>query len=238
MTTNVSSVSLDAGSPTKGILDIRDVEPRSEADDVLFREVYEVLEKHKALSRYGVTLLHKHFDVADEEMLVEATDRTARVQTIRAIQKSELANEPVIETSWRLDTGYPLTTCVCVVSGSDHSHQNRHSDLRLKESISPLVGSLGTVMQLAPKTYYYRSDYQSSVSLPRGPQIGLVAQEVEQVLPCVVHEGKAGLQGGAFKSIDYISLIPVLIGAIQEQQRTLDRVSDLIASSTRAETGM
>jgi len=159
MTPSVSPVHLDAGSPTAGILDIRDVEPRSEADDLFFREIYEVFKKHNALSRYGVTLLHKHFDVANNEMLVETTDRTARVQTIRAVNKSELLNEPVIETSWRLDTGYPLVTCVCVKSGDDHSHQNRHSDRRLKESIAPLAGSLRTVMQLAPKTYFYRSDH-------------------------------------------------------------------------------
>jgi hypothetical protein len=56
-------------------------------------------------------------------------------------------------------------------------------------------------------------------------QIGLIAQEVEEAVPEVVmgtvaHDGEAERL-----SVDYASLVPVLIEALKEQQRTIDQLS-------------
>jgi hypothetical protein len=50
------------------------------------------------------------------------------------------------------------------------------------------------------------------------PNLGLIAQEVEAVIPEIVARGKdeAGMM-----SLNYIGLAPVLIKAIQEQQATI-----------------
>ena len=45
---------------------------------------------------------------------------------------------------------------------------------------------------------------------------GLIAQEVEAVLPTVIHENKITVEGTDYKSIDYEKLVPHLIAAIQE----------------------
>jgi hypothetical protein len=45
-------------------------EPLSSADLAVLEEVRQVLAMHGALRRFGVTLQHQHFDLADDEILV------------------------------------------------------------------------------------------------------------------------------------------------------------------------
>src|SRR5947208_2861210 len=86
------------------LVDVDEVVRYNEGDRELFNELQEILKKHGALRRFSVTLLHKHFDVANDEILLETTDREARTQVIRPVKKSEIDKLDYIETSWRLDT--------------------------------------------------------------------------------------------------------------------------------------
>ena len=54
------------------------------------------------------------------------------------------------------------------------------SDGRLKEDAQALVGALGLIAQLQPKSYRFKSDL--GIPLPEGRQYGLIAQELEPVL--------------------------------------------------------
>jgi hypothetical protein len=47
------------------LVDIDDVRPVDATDQVVFDEVRKVLARHGALQRFGLTLLHQHFDVGD-----------------------------------------------------------------------------------------------------------------------------------------------------------------------------
>ena len=87
------------------------VELLSLADESCLREVREVLKKHNALSRFGITLLHQHFPVADDEVLLETCDPETRTLTIRPTKTEQLINP--IETSWywRNDTPEVLLAC-------------------------------------------------------------------------------------------------------------------------------
>jgi hypothetical protein len=105
---------------------VNKVIPLSDADAPLVRELAEVLKKHGASERFGLTLLHRHFLFSDDEMLLETTDVTNRVQTIKPVSKAVLANEKYIETAWRLDTGVAITSCVCIVRNGEHSGDHQH----------------------------------------------------------------------------------------------------------------
>lgn len=105
--------------------DISEVTPLSGNDQPLIDDIVAVLRKHDALNRFGLTLLHQHFPIGDDEMLVESTDVKGRVQTIQPVKKEETDRLPYTETSWRLDSGKPLTACICIQMGNDHSHQSR-----------------------------------------------------------------------------------------------------------------
>jgi hypothetical protein len=61
-----------------------------------------VLEQHGALQRFGLTLLHQHFDMGDDEILVESIDVTNRVLTLRP-RPTGATRGVAVETSWRLD---------------------------------------------------------------------------------------------------------------------------------------
>jgi hypothetical protein len=79
------------------------VETVGPQDEAVIDEVRKVLENHGALDRFGLTLLHSHFDVAPDEVLVETVDAEARTLTIRPRPKAELDEKAdPIETSWRL----------------------------------------------------------------------------------------------------------------------------------------
>ena len=60
--------------------------------------------------------------------------------------------------------------------------------------------------------------------------IGLIAQEVEEVIPVLVKEkdtiGETAefLNGDKFKTVDYAKITTILIGAIQEQQEQIDKL--------------
>ena len=100
------------------------------------------------------------------------------------------------------------------------------SDERLKRGIAPLSGSLNKVMALRPSSYYFDNSILPVKGLPKDKQFGLLAGDVESVFPELVHEVPiaAGDDKGenssqeTFRSVNYVGLIPVLVGAIKEQQ--------------------
>ena len=99
--------------------DISEVEPRSAKDDFLFQEVKDVLKKHNALSRFGLNLLHDHFPISDNEVLVESCDHNQRILTMKVVNKSEILGLNVIETNWRLDNDKVIAGCTgCCVCGA------------------------------------------------------------------------------------------------------------------------
>jgi hypothetical protein len=87
------------------------------------------------------------------------------------------------------------------------------SDVRLKKNIIPLTNCLDKVLQLQG-VEYDRIDYE-------GHELGLIAQEVEKVIPQVIHDSE-------YKSIAYTSLIPVLIEAIKEQQHQIEDLKETV----------
>ena len=110
-----------------GLPDVDSVQPRTEADNPLFQELAEVLEKHGALDRFGITLLHTHFNIEEGEILLETTNRDAREQKIRPVPVNSLAGEKFLETSWRLGPNGKITlACRCLVTPDGTQHQGHY----------------------------------------------------------------------------------------------------------------
>lgn len=91
------------------------------------------------------------------------------------------------------------------------------SDAREKTNILPLKNSLPLLMQINGFRYNWSNHLKD-----RKPQIGLLAQEVECVLPELVKENAEGL-----KSINYSGFIPLLIEALKEQQQHINRLEEM-----------
>jgi hypothetical protein len=120
------------------------------------------------------------------------------------------------------------------------SHGYTTSDVKLKTNIKDLDNNnaLALINSLQPKSYEYKNASYPSMQLPKGNQYGLIAQEVESVLPQLVkeaiHPPKRDKQGKIihpqveYLAVNYTGFIPVLIGAVKEQQHTIDSLKDVI----------
>ncbi len=124
---------MEAQKITKILPHINEVECLNEKDIPVMKELHDVLKKHGALNRFGITLMHQHFEIAEDEVLLETTDIENRVQMIQPVKKHIVDNLEGIETAWRLDTGMPMMSCKCVMRNGHHEH------LHLKGEVVTLV---------------------------------------------------------------------------------------------------
>lgn len=96
-----------------------------------------------------------------------------------------------------------------------------YSDGRIKRERETLPYGLKEVLKLSPLRYQQHSssvdkDGKILIGEESGTAIGLIAQDVLNIIPEVVNPPEDEEKG--LYSLDYVSLIPVLIKAVQEQQ--------------------
>ncbi len=95
------------------------------------------------------------------------------------------------------------------------------SDVRLKKNIKPLSGALTRLLRLNPVSFRFKQGNQRE-------QVGLVAQEVEQVMPELVTTDEA------VKKVRYgPELQMTMLKAIQEQHTVVDRQTRELAELRR-----
>jgi ubiquinone biosynthesis protein UbiJ len=95
-----------------------------------------------------------------------------------------------------------------------------YSDERLKTDITTISGALNTVTQLRGVNYIKKDTERKS--------IGVIAQEVQKVLPDVVHEDP----DSGLLSVAYGNMVGVLIEAIKEQQDEITELKTQMAEIT------
>ena len=116
------------------------------------------------------------------------------------------------------------------------------SDIRFKKNITPLENSLEKVKKLQGVRYEWnefinsvRDGYKLNV-----PIIGLIAQDVEKIVPEIIELWRLSDDCQDARSIDYPRLIPVLIEAIKEQQIIIEnqnqKIENLISRVSALET--
>jgi hypothetical protein len=86
-----------------------------------------------------------------------------------------------------------------------------YSDERLKSDIKTIDNALDKVMNMRGVSYTKEEE----------KSIGVIAQEVEKVIPEVVTDGE-------YKSVAYGNMVGVLIEAIKEQQKQIDELKKLV----------
>ena len=98
------------------------------------------------------------------------------------------------------------------------------SDERLKENIKDATPKLDDLMKVKVKNFNFIGHELK--------QIGVVAQELEEVFPGLVKEDvqpedSLG-EGGVFKSVKYSILVPILVKAMQEQQVMIEDLKRIL----------
>lgn len=87
------------------------------------------------------------------------------------------------------------------------------SDIRLKENVRELDAGLDVILALKPRRFDWKEGKGKDVK----DDMGFIAQEVEEVLPALIGDWKAGEgEPDDLKSVKAGDLIPVLVKAIQE----------------------
>lgn len=122
------------------------------------------------------------------------------------------------------DTGFVEASSQAQVNGAPFARLANNglwtvvSDRRMKKDISEADSAalLSAVQRLRPVRYQYKSEADVGDGQV-GAHIGMIAQELQKVLPEFVCDG------GDLLTVDYAGLSVVAIGAIQEQQRVISR---------------
>ncbi|WP_353572534.1 tail fiber domain-containing protein [Candidatus Albibeggiatoa sp. nov. BB20] len=92
------------------------------------------------------------------------------------------------------------------------------SDARLKENIRPIRSALETVLKLRGVEYNFIADEEKI------DHLGFIAQEVEEIVPQLVYP----LPDSDKKGLDYQGIIPILVEAMQEQQKLIAQQAEQI----------
>jgi len=112
------------------------------------------------------------------------------------------------------------------------------SDISLKKNILPFQNAKNILANCNVKTYDYDTTGHTTMNLPVGNHIGLIAQEVEIFLPNLVKSANVPAVVDSlgnkiyseinFKAVNYIEFIPILIGAYKEQQAQIDSLLNIL----------
>ena len=108
-----------------------------------------------------------------------------------------------------------------VGDGSVKYHIDMASDKRLKENIvDSNIVALDKIKQLKMKSFDF-------ISTGKHEEVGLIAQEVEAILPSVISKNPEKTDD--YLHIDYVAIVPYLIKSIQELNQKIEEMEKTVA---------
>ena len=112
-------------NPYTSLKDINDVDTKlSTFDRETMRQLHQVLRERNQVDRFGMTLLHDHFEVNDGETMIETHNPVTREITIKPYRNENLKEgQELQETNWRFDkeTGGVQAFLFCIPTGTGHA---------------------------------------------------------------------------------------------------------------------
>jgi hypothetical protein len=98
------------------------------------------------------------------------------------------------------------------------------SDIRFKENITPIENALDKISKISGNTYDWKAENKAEHGY-EGNDVGVIAQEIEAVLPQLVQTRENG-----YKAVKYDKLVALLIEGIKEQQIQIEELKAQIGS--------
>ncbi|ECJ3451697.1 hypothetical protein FQA35_17770 [Salmonella enterica] len=106
------------------------------------------------------------------------------------------------------------------------------SDIRLKAHLKEIETASDKIDYLTGYTYYKRNNLIEDENSVYSIEAGLIAQDVERVLPEAVHslnnDGQLDPKGEAIKGINYNGVVALLVNAFKEQKAKIDNQQEEI----------
>lgn len=114
------------------------------------------------------------------------------------------------------------------VNGAMYASSYSGSDRRWKKNIKPIGKALSLVEKLQGVRFEWRTDEFKDKHFEKGGQVGLIAQEVEPLIPEIVKTDQDG-----YKAISYDKLTVILLEAIKEQNQKIKELEVRIKKKAR-----
>jgi hypothetical protein len=92
------------------------------------------------------------------------------------------------------------------------------SDIRFKENIKPIENALDKIRKISGNTYDWKAENKAEHGY-EGNDVGVIAQEIEAVLPQLVQTRENG-----YKAVKYDKLVALLIEGIKDQQLQIEQL--------------
>ena len=154
-------------------------------------------------------------EAIDSEHYVDGSIDAAHLAS-NSVSTIKIADDAV--TSAKLAGSYTGTWAVTgAITATGDITAYASSDERLKDNIQNIENPIEKVQSLKGVTWDWNdnaSDVQHSL-----PNVGVIAQDVEKVLPQLVRDNEGG-----YKAVDYDKLVGLLIEAVKDQQSQIDEL--------------
>jgi len=128
-----------------------------------------------------------------------------------------------------------ILSLTIITSFNKVNAQNTPNDGLIRNQ-APVTNALDYINKLKPITYEFNRDKYSQANLPSGSQFGFAAEDVKNVLPGAVgtnnkwySNGKNNPKAIETNTVDMQQLVPLLVGAIKDQQAEIQQLKSRIA---------
>ena len=131
-----------------------------------------------------------------------------------------VASNAVFDSAVTFKGGVVITGGLTVSGSIWLQNSPSYSDRRLKTNIEPISSALEKVSRLKGFYFSWIQNEATGMKFDQDRHLGVIAQEVQKVIPEVVKQSSLN----NYYTVDYISLVPLLIEAIHDLERVLEDV--------------
>jgi len=168
-----------------------------------------------------------------EAWIGRASDRNAGTMTVQLGGNSASNRQfEVVDYAWSVVLASVSSGGTFSASGDVIAYA---SDCRLKQNVVPITNALGKIKCINGVSYTWKDGTECLGFTPTSKQdVGVLAQEIQKVLPEVVKPAPFDQMNGESKSgenyltVKYEKIVPLLIEAIKEQQCQIDYLKSKI----------
>ena len=114
---------------------------------------------------------------------------------------------------------------ICATGTITASQAGCGSDIRWKKNIEPIKNSLNNILLLKGIYYDWKTEEFPEKQFSTNRQLGFIAQEMQKVYPELIITDKQG-----YLSVDYQRFTVILLEAIKEQQKIIDKLQSAVGS--------